>query len=126
MNTGHFDRVYKLQGTMSVPVFLPVLTGDFDSIYKLQGSMSVPVTIKTTKKTLSQSEMASLMRDLSIIQKQSTMRELPTMQDLAIMCEVLMPEQTIMQEAIMQVMASFMQEEATTDSLFQEGEITVT
>ena len=66
------------------------------------------------------------MRDLSIIQKQSTMQELPTMQELSIMCEVLMPEQTIMQEAIMRVMASFMQEEATTDSFFQEGKITVT
>ena len=101
-------------------------TGHFDRVYKLQGTESVPVTIKTTQKTLSQLEMASLMRDLSIIQKQSTMRELPTMQDLSIMCEVLMPEQTIMQEAIMRVMASFMQEEATTDSFFQEGKITVT
>ena len=88
MNTGHFDRVYKLQG--------------------------MPVTIKTTKKTLSESEVASLMRELLTIQK------------AIVQHKAIMQDQTITQEAIMRVMASSMQEEATTDSFFQEGEITVT
>ena len=86
-------------------------TGLFDRVYKLQG---IPVTIKTTEKTLSVSEMASLMRESLTIQK------------AIVQHKAIMQDQTIMQEAIMRVMASFMQKEATTDSFFQEGEITVT
>ena len=127
-------------------------TGHFDRVYKLQGTEYVPATIKTTKKTLSESEMAShmrevLMRELALsesemasLMREVLMRELAIMQKAIVQQKAIMQEQTIMREVIMRVMASFtqeevsfmqevasfMQEEATTNSFFQEGEITVT
>ena len=54
-------------------LFFCMNTGMFGQIYKLQGTESVPVTIKTTKKTLPESEMASFMEEAAIKLVEATM-----------------------------------------------------
>ena len=54
----------------SFPVLPHTILGQFGKVYKAllqQGVESVPVAVKTTKKTSSESEMSSFMREMTIM-----------------------------------------------------------
>ena len=54
----------------SFPILPHTILGQFGKVYKAllqQGVESVPVAVKTTKKTSSESEMTSFMREMTIM-----------------------------------------------------------